>query len=441
MTNLTHVYVPLTKAEKQADGTMLVSGPATSSALDRDLQVCDPSWLDTAMPKWFGESGNIREMHTAIAAGKALSYEKRDGGQHWVEALVVDPSSVAKVEHGVLTGFSIGIKGARVVKSDVAPNGSIIDGSIIEVSLVDRPANPECLLEIAKSDELGIVSPVETQALVEGAAVAEIVTDADPVVVDLTETGTGREVAVEAAPVMEAAHRVRESANEVLAAIASWLPEGVVEVKADEAGTITGAKAAVAAIARLIEQEAKDLANGDMTEAYDIDCLLEAVNALRWFIAREEAEGNPDVLLADQPEETKGDTPEEIASTEEASEAVTVDATKSEGVDGLLAKFEARFEERISAAVTEALAKAEESHGAAIKSLRDELAEVKAQPIPGGPVRVRTSVAKSLADDVDRNLLLTQAAEFDAKAERSQDRMVAEGYRALAAEKRVAAAR
>jgi hypothetical protein len=147
------------------------------------------------------------------------------------------------------------------------------------------------------------------------------------------------------------------------------------------------------------------------------------------------------VLLADQPEETKGDTPEEIASTEEAPEAVTVDATKSEGVDGLLAKFEARFEERISAAVTEALAKAEESHGAAIKSLRDELAEVKAQPIPGGPVRVRTSVAKSLADDVDRNLLLTQAAEFDAKAERSQDRMVAEGYRALAAEKRVAAAR
>lgn len=438
MTNLTHVYVPLTKAEKQADGTMLVSGPITSSALDRDLQVCDPAWLDTAVPKWFGEGGNIREMHTAIAAGKAMKYEKQEGGQHWIEALVVDPSSVAKVEHGVLTGFSIGIKGARVVKSEIAPNGSIIDGAIIETSLVDRPANPECLLEIAKSDDLGIIAPVETQALIEGtAAVAEVVAvEAEPVVVELDAV---TQVAEEAAPVVAAAARVRESANEVLAAIASWLPESAVEVKADEASQessdIADAKAAVAAIARLIQSEAQGLAAGDMGEAGDISCLLDAVSALRWFIAREESEeeGDREILLAD--------TPDAPASPEPAPEAVTVDATKIEDADGLLVKIEARLGERVAEMVTEALAKAEESHEAALNALRGELAEVKSQPVPGGPVRVRTQIAKSLADDVDRKALLAQANEFDVKADQSSDRMVAEGYRSLAREKREAAIR
>jgi hypothetical protein len=112
-----------------------------------------------------------------------------------------------------------------------------------------------------------------------------------------------------------------------------------------------------------------------------------------------------------------------------------MDSTKSEGVDGLLAKFEATLSERVTAMVTEALTKVEESHEAALNALRGELAEVKSQPVPGGPVRVRTQIAKSLADDVDRQALLAQAREFDAKADATSDRVVAEGYRALAREK------
>jgi hypothetical protein len=151
-TDFAYAYAELIKADKNADGTMTVYGKATDDSLDMDMQICDPAWLDTAMPQWFKSGGNIREMHTSIAAGVAKEYEAKNDG-HYITALVVDPLSVKKVENGVLRGFSIGIKSPRVVRDQKAANGRIIDGQIIEVSLVDRPANPNAKLIMAKSVE------------------------------------------------------------------------------------------------------------------------------------------------------------------------------------------------------------------------------------------------------------------------------------------------
>lgn len=150
MTNMTTAFFNIIKADKNADGTMLVYGKATDDSLDIDQQICDPVWLDNAMPEWFKSGGNIREQHTNIAAGVAKEYEKKADG-HYIHALVVDPVSVKKVDTGVLKGFSIGIKNPRVVRDQKAANGRIIDGKIVEVSLVDRPANPNCQLVLAKS--------------------------------------------------------------------------------------------------------------------------------------------------------------------------------------------------------------------------------------------------------------------------------------------------
>lgn len=435
--NITHVFVPLTKAEKQTDGTMLVSGPITSSALDRDAQICDPDWLDRSVPQWFGEGGNVREMHSAIAAGKALKCWKDDSGKHWAEALVVDAGSVAKVEHGVLTGFSIGIKGARVIKSDFAPNGAIVDGQIIEVSLVDRPANPECLLQVAKSDAAGLIAPVAEQALIEGTAAAEAVAPVGEPEVIVQAVPEEPLTAPEAAPVMEAASEVRARAAEVLTALRSMFPaETAVEVKGDTAGNITTAKQAIASIARLIESEAQGLAAGDISEAGDISCLLDAVSALKWFISREENEDASDVFLADTPDSGKGDTPEEPASPAVEPEPVTIDSTKTEEPDGAPG---AGIESMVSKMVSEALAEVTKSHEATLQALRDELTKVKAQPQPGGPVRVRTQLDKALAADTDRAVLLAEAARFEEKADAVPDRALAESYRALAAQKRAMA--
>ena len=152
----TTVFAEITKSEKQDDGTLLVTGIATSPALDIDKQICDPVWLGKAMPRWFSTGGNVREQHQNIAAGVATEYAEKDGGIHEITALVVDPGSVLKVEKKVLKGFSIGIRGPRIIADKAAPGGRIVDGEVVEVSLVDRPANPECMLTLAKAATEGV---------------------------------------------------------------------------------------------------------------------------------------------------------------------------------------------------------------------------------------------------------------------------------------------
>jgi hypothetical protein len=163
--DLTTAFFEIVKADKRDDGTLMVYGKATDDSLDIDQQICDPVWLDRAMPEWFKSGGNIREQHSSIAAGVAKEYEKKADG-HYIHALVVDPISVKKVDTGVLKGFSIGIKSPRVVRDTKAVNGRIIDGQIVEVSLVDRPANPNCQLVLAKSAE-GESGMWKTEELIE----------------------------------------------------------------------------------------------------------------------------------------------------------------------------------------------------------------------------------------------------------------------------------
>ena len=157
------IYLGNLTAKRGPDGFMYVKGLATDDTLDLDQQICDPKWLKSAMPAWM-EIGNIREMHGSKAVGKATEMEQTGTG-FVVTAKVVDPQAAMMVEEGIYTGFSIGIKGARVVKDDKAPGGRIVDGSIVEISLVDRPANSSCSIEIAKSVD---------GALVKGSAVSEV---------------------------------------------------------------------------------------------------------------------------------------------------------------------------------------------------------------------------------------------------------------------------
>jgi hypothetical protein len=153
-TDMTSTYAAIIKQEKQDDGTLLVYGKATDDSLDIDEQICDATWLEKAMPEWFKTGGNIREQHSSIAAGVAKELDSKPDG-YYISALVVDAQSVKKVETGVLKGFSIGIRAPRIVRDNKAANGRIIDGQIVEVSLVDRPANPNAKLMLAKFDTAG----------------------------------------------------------------------------------------------------------------------------------------------------------------------------------------------------------------------------------------------------------------------------------------------
>lgn len=148
---LTKVYVGGIVKFERAGEDLVVYGQATGPELDRTGQICDPAWLRKAMPAW-AEWANVREQHSSIAAGVGLEVDgTSDGDRWWLKTLVTDPVTVHKVETRTLKGYSIGIKNATVVKDSQAPNGRIVGGDIVEISLVDTPANPACSIDIAKS--------------------------------------------------------------------------------------------------------------------------------------------------------------------------------------------------------------------------------------------------------------------------------------------------
>jgi len=267
--DFTTSYAAIIKQEKQDDGTMLVYGKATDDSIDSDNQICDAGWLEKAMPEWFKTGGNIREQHSNIAAGVAKELDSKADG-HYISALVVDPTSVKKVEAGVLKGFSIGIRAPRVVRDNKAANGRIIDGQIVEVSLVDRPANPNAKLMLAKSDG-------------------------------------GEVVQVE-----EMIEQEKTSVAATIKALAGDLS------KYDEAAY----NQAVSAIATLISTEAQEMATEGSDERDDIETLLDALKHLFRFYKGEVIEGevagvmptdaiadavNDALGLAAEPETVKGD--------------------------------------------------------------------------------------------------------------------------------------
>ena len=154
MDEVIYAYVGGLTKSRDDKGFLHVKGLATDDTLDLDGQMCDPDWLNTAMPAWFKTAGNIREMHQLNAVGKATELTQKGTGFE-IGAKIVDPSAALKTEEGIFTGFSIGIKGAMVDKSDLAlskaANGIIVGGKIVEVSLVDIPSNPSARLELAKT--------------------------------------------------------------------------------------------------------------------------------------------------------------------------------------------------------------------------------------------------------------------------------------------------
>ena len=253
-------YAEIFKYDKNDDGTLTVYGKATSDDLDIDNQICDNDWLSKAVPEWFKSGGNIREQHSSIAAGVATEYEQKGDG-FYVEAKIVDPNSIRKVEHKVLKGFSIGIKSPRVIRDNKAANGRIVDGQIVELSLVDRPANPTCQLVLAKS-----VGGESTLTQVE----------------ELIETQNESVTPTKEIPVAKSV-----LAETILELVKSANGE---TVKFDQASYDTARRA----LAQLIITEAGEMADGS-DERDDIEELIDAIKHLFRWKDGEDEEGETDM--------------------------------------------------------------------------------------------------------------------------------------------------
>jgi phage head maturation protease len=141
------LYGDISKTESVGDGTIRVWGYASSQSIDQDGEVITADAMRTAIPEYM-RFGAVREMHDKKAAGTAIEARVEDDGRTWFGAHIVDPIAVKKVEAGVYKGFSVG---GRVTARDDT-NKAIITGlNLIEVSLVDRPANPDAVFTLFKA--------------------------------------------------------------------------------------------------------------------------------------------------------------------------------------------------------------------------------------------------------------------------------------------------
>jgi len=444
--------------EKQDDGTLLVYGKATDDTLDSDEQICDPTWLKAAMPEWF-KYGNIREQHSSIAAGVATEYENKGSG-HFITALIVDPTSIRKTEAGVLKGFSIGIRRPRVVKDNKAAGGRIIDGEIVEISLVDRPANPACTLTVAKTINAELV---QVEELTEGEIMDVEVKSAD-VIAEVQDVQDVQAIEVEAEKAATPATDLIALAKEIAGDV----------VKFDQ-GAYDMARRG---LAQLLIVEAGEMAEGS-DETDSIACLFTAIHALFEFHQDEAADGETmdveggygdtdvdssmEIELSADPDADKGDSEmckdchkakadctcpmcedcgKSMKECKCAEGGYSATAKSDEDPADKAARKAAKKAERVSE-LREIVAEVVKSilttpEGAEdvvtkavdderIEALESELAQVKALAAPSGPRRFA-------AVSSPKNQDATKAQYFRAKAETTLDKALADGYRQMAAD-------
>ena len=475
-------YAAIVKQEKQEDGSLLVYGKATDDSLDIDQQICDDAWLSSAMPEWFKSGGNIREQHSSIAAGVAKEYEAKADG-HYISALVVDPISVKKVESGVLKGFSIGIKSPRVVRDQKAANGRIIDGQIVEISLVDRPANPNAKLMLAKSveGEPNLVKVEEfTTNTKEKSMLAEVIKEIhadsvkfDQASYDAARKGIAQLIISEASEIADTDSDERDDIDTLLSALKHLF--SFRDGEAEEGETIASA----ASMLELSATKDSDSSEGcdcdgcvacqadggcddkmckgctkmsaksaDISKCLECGCHIpNSTHGLSQVVVTGATPTNEvanvstaTIMTPEQnagsiksaegesvPEEIKDDAEkvvEEIHETGEKVEEKIEDILGEKSVTSIIEKAVKSATESVKAEIAELQAahKAAEEKAVALES---ELVTAKSAAASGGPKRTgRVAVT-------NENELLLKAAEYRLKATATSDQILAKGYKAL----------
>lgn len=122
-----------------------VYGYASTEARDAQGEIVTKDAIRNALPEYM-QWGNVREMHGPSAVGTAIEANMDDKGL-WFGAKVVDDRAWKKVQEKVYKGFSVG---GKVTGRDPSNPKRITGVNLTEISLVDRPANPQARFELIK---------------------------------------------------------------------------------------------------------------------------------------------------------------------------------------------------------------------------------------------------------------------------------------------------
>lgn len=146
----------------------MVFGWASTPTKDLQDERISLDAVKAALPAYM-EWANIREMHQPSAVGVCKQADILEGGEDkeglYIGAKIVDDPAWKKVVEGVYKGFSIG--GQKLHKV-----GDLVTKIVLfEISLVDRPANPDCKIEVWKA--AGLTAETKNESVEEAEVVPE----------------------------------------------------------------------------------------------------------------------------------------------------------------------------------------------------------------------------------------------------------------------------
>lgn len=161
---ITRVYEPGELKGGGFDDVMIVEGYATTGAVDLKEQIVDPEFIRAALPEYI-RWGNIRDSHrpdrpigTLVEGGAEI-----DAIGLKVAIKVVDEEAQKKCRHGVFKGMSVGLDNVFIKPHSKAKKGMMtfrpdgLPARIVEISLTDRPINPEAVFTAFRGNLEGVI--------------------------------------------------------------------------------------------------------------------------------------------------------------------------------------------------------------------------------------------------------------------------------------------
>lgn len=321
------LYAEIAKMEAQDDGTVKVWGYASSEAVDSDGEIIAAEAMKAAIPDYM-KFGAVREMHGSNAAGTAIEINVEDDGRTFFGAHIVDPIAVTKVKTGVYKGFSIG---GSVTARDELNKSQITGLKLTEISLVDRPANPDAVFTCFKADK-----PKDEEEAMDKDDKTADKTDETPA--DDTEKADGDK------------------------------KDGKEDDKKDEtekSASVNLSESEIAILKAVLAKAEKPKDEPVAKSMYQVKSLADVLTSLKWLI--------DDAAYVDIDETVIAQIKESAGSLAESLKALTI-SEADKLVDGLAAKAD-KSDDLAKAESADELAKAQD----ALKKSNDALAKAQAE--------------------------------------------------------------
>jgi phage head maturation protease len=222
------LYGNLTKVDTER---RMVWGYASTEAKDAHGETILKSAIEDALDDYL-EFANIREMHQLSAVGTAEEAEVDEKGLY-LGAYVSDDTAWKKVTDKTYKGFSVG---GKVLARDPDDKKIITKILLTEISLVDRPSNPEARFDVWKAagspqEDASMATKTKTKPATQAVGAAEP---------PLEKTTEGQEVTQHAEKTVDASSTALVVAGAAIEKTAEAAP--VVDGAATEGETVAKAE-------------------------------------------------------------------------------------------------------------------------------------------------------------------------------------------------------